>query len=208
MLGAGGHASVLLDSIARRSDIVVRFILDANPTNWGKKFCGVLVLGGDNLVSSASREGISHFIIGVGAVGNNSPRRELFKLALSHGLQPLSIVHSSATCSEQVSIGEGAQILAGAIVNCGVFLGRNTIVNTGAIIEHDCQIGDHVHIATGARLGGCVTVEEEAHIGLGASIRQGIKIGKCAIVGAGATVVKHVDDGVTVAGVPARPLKA
>jgi hypothetical protein len=38
MLGAGGHAGVLLDSIGACKDIVVRFVLDNDPVNWGKTF--------------------------------------------------------------------------------------------------------------------------------------------------------------------------
>lgn len=206
MLGAGGHAAVLLDSIATSKDIAVRFVLDNNPANWGKMVCGVPIRGGDDLLSALMQEGITHFIVGVGAIGNNLPRRRLFDLALSHRLQPLSVIHASTICSNNVSLSEGVQILAGAIINNGTSLGRNVIVNTGAIVEHDCHIEDHVHIATGARLGGGVAVHEEAHIGLGASIRHGITIGARAIVGAGAVVVKDVSDGVTVVGVPARPL--
>jgi UDP-perosamine 4-acetyltransferase len=206
VLGAGGHAAVLLDSIAACNDIVVRFILDINPVKWGKSFCGVVVRGGDDLMSTLTSQGITHFIVGVGATGNNSTRRRLFALALSHGLQPLSVIHPSAICSSHASLVDGVQILAGAIINSGTSVGRNAIVNTGAIVEHDCHIEGHVHIATGARLGGGVTVHEEAHIGMGASIRQGMIIGRRAIVGAGAVVVNDVSDGITVVGVPAHPL--
>jgi UDP-perosamine 4-acetyltransferase len=206
MLGMGGHAAVLLDSITSRKDIVVRFGLDISPVKWGKTFCGLLVKGSDNLLSGLAQEGITHFIVGLGAIGDNSHRRRLFDFALSHRLQPSSVIHPSTICSFHASLGEGVQILAGAIVNSGASLGRNVIVNTGAIVEHDCRIEHHVHIATGARLGGGVTVHEEAFIGMGACVRQGITIGKRAIVGAGAVVLKDVSDGVSVVGVPARPL--
>jgi sugar O-acyltransferase (sialic acid O-acetyltransferase NeuD family) len=206
MLGIGGHAAVLLDSINARKDIVLRFGLDISPVKWGKTFCGLLVKGGDNLLGGLIQEGITHFIVGLGANGDNSHRRRLFDFALSHRLQPLSIIHPSTICSIHASLGQGVQILVGAIVNSGASLGRNVIVNTGAIVEHDCRVEDHVHIATGARLGGGVTVHEEAFIGMGASVCPGITIGKRAIVGGGAVVLKDVSDRVTVVGVPARPL--
>jgi hypothetical protein len=53
MLGMGGHAAVLLDSIAARKDIVVRFGLDISSVKWGKTFCGLLVKGGDELLSGS-----------------------------------------------------------------------------------------------------------------------------------------------------------
>ena len=83
----------------------------------------------------------------------------------------------------------------------------NVIVNTGAIVEHDCVIGDHVHMATGSRLCGAVHVANGAHIGAGSIVREGISIGAGAIVGAGALVVKDVEPGTVVVGVPARFLK-
>jgi len=37
MLGAGGHAGVVLDSIGACKDIVVRFVLDNDPVKWVKR---------------------------------------------------------------------------------------------------------------------------------------------------------------------------
>jgi acetyltransferase EpsM len=44
-------------------------------------------------------------------------------------------------------------------------------------------------------------------IGVGASIRPGVRLGKGSVVGVGAAVVKDVDPGDTVVGVPAKPIK-
>jgi acetyltransferase-like isoleucine patch superfamily enzyme len=57
-------------------------------------------------------------------------------------------------------------------------------------------LSGHIHIGSGA------------HIGTGATIIQGVKIGAGCIVGAGAVVVDDVPEGITVVGVPARPVKA
>jgi acetyltransferase-like isoleucine patch superfamily enzyme len=58
-----------------------------------------------------------------------------------------------------------------------------------------------------ANLSGNVTVEDGAFIGSGATILQGLTIGKGATVGAGAVVTRDVAPGLTVVGVPARPMK-
>ena len=117
--GGGGHATVLFDSIAARNDIVVRLVLDKAQAKWGKTFCDVLVQGGDDLMSGLTQDGITHFIIGVGTTGDNLRRRQLFELALSYRLQPLSVIHPSTICSIHPSLGKGVQILAGAIINSG-----------------------------------------------------------------------------------------
>jgi acetyltransferase-like isoleucine patch superfamily enzyme len=57
-------------------------------------------------------------------------------------------------------------------------------------------------------LAGDVRVGDRSWIGIGASVRQGVRIGDGVIVGAGAAVVSDVPDGLTVVGVPARPMSS
>jgi acetyltransferase EpsM len=51
-----------------------------------------------------------------------------------------------------------------------------------------------------------VVVEDYASVGVGSSIKPGVNIGKGAIVGVGAVVIKDVEPGTTVVGVPAKPI--
>ena len=182
-------------------------ILDCDGPLWGKEMLGVPIRGGDELLPELVREGVTCFVVGVGGVGNNQPRRRLFELASSHSLKPLVVCHPSVVCSPWAKIGAGSMLFPGSIVNAGAVLGVNVIVNTGAIVEHDCVIGDHVHIATGACLSGTVRVGNGAYIGASATVRQCISIGEGAVLGAGAMVVKDVEPWAVVAGVPARVIE-
>jgi len=186
---------------------VVVGVVESNRTMWGSTWNGVPVVGGDDKLDALRAEGVTHFVLGVGAVGDNTPRIRLFEQALSSGLTPLTVVHRTSIVSPGATIGAGAQIFPGAIVNTGAHLGLNVIVNTGAIVEHDCRIGDHVHVATGARLASTVTVGRGAHIGAGATVLQCRTIGESAIIGAGGVVVSDVAAGSVVVGVPERPLE-
>lgn len=206
LFGGGGHARVLIDCVQSSQAAELAGILDSNPSLWGKSVLNVPVLGGDELLPELLARGVDHFAVGLGSTGDAGPRRKLYELGLAYGLKPLMIIHPRAIISSWAEIGRGAQLLPGCIVNAGAVLGENVIVNSGAIVEHDCRIGDHVHVASGARLASTVQVGSGAHIGLGASVRQCISIGSGAIVGAGAVVVRDVPPGVTVVGVPARPL--
>jgi sugar O-acyltransferase (sialic acid O-acetyltransferase NeuD family) len=181
-------------------------VLDADARLWGKEVLGVPILGGDQLLPQLAREGITHFLVGLGGIGDNGPRRELFTIGQRHGLIPLTIYHPSAACSSWARLGVGTVVCPLAVINAGATLGINVIVNTGAIVEHDCQIGDHVHIATGAKLCSTVSVGLAAHIGAGATVRQGVMIGEGAVVGAGAVVIRDVASWTVVGGVPARVL--
>ena len=98
--------------------------------------------------------------------------------------------------------------MAGVVVQPGSCLGENVIVNTGARVDHDCLVDAHAHIAPGAILCGNVQIGKGAHIGTGANILPGKKVGAGSIVGAGAVVVDDVPPGITVVGIPARPLES
>ena len=207
VLGGGGHASVLIDCLLASGACQPHAILDADSLLWGDELLGVPIIGGDNLLADIVNCGIDYFVVGLGSVGDASPRRRLFELGLSHELQPLTVIHPQALCSKWAKIGSGCQLLPGSIVNAGAVLGTNVIVNSGAIVEHDCVLNDHSHVATGAKLSGAVQVGIGAHIGVGASVMQGISISEGAIVGAGAVVVKDVAPHRVVIGVPARVLR-
>jgi sugar O-acyltransferase (sialic acid O-acetyltransferase NeuD family) len=206
IIGGGGHASVLFDALAG-SSATVAGVVDAHEQTWGTMWNGVPVLGGDDRLPLLPGEGITHFVVGVGGIGDNRPRARLFDHAVAAGLTPLSVVHRASVISPRATLGPGCQILPGAVVNAGAHLGSNVIVNSGAIVEHDGRIADHVHIATGARLASTVSVGRGAHVGAGATVLQRRTIGEWAVVGAGAVVVRDVANGAVVVGSPARPLE-
>jgi UDP-perosamine 4-acetyltransferase len=207
ILGGGGHARVLIDSIQACRLAIIRGVLDADRSLWGQSILGVEVLGADDLLNGISEQGVNHFAVGLGSVGDSHLRERLFEEGLARGLKPLTVKHPSAVCSAWAEVGSGAQLFPASVVNANAVLGQNVIINSGAIVEHDCVIGAHTHIATGAKLSGAVEVGAGAHIGAGAVVRQDIRIGERAIVGAGACVVKDVAPGTLVVGVPARELK-
>jgi sugar O-acyltransferase (sialic acid O-acetyltransferase NeuD family) len=204
IFGGGGHAKVLIESLRAGNSPLSLVILDQDTSRWGQQVLDVVIRGDDSLVPQLIADGARFFVVAVGGVGNNEPRRRLFEQGISLGLEPLTIKHPSSVCSRWAKVGAGCQLLPGCILNAGAELGRNVIVNSGAIVEHDCRIGDHVHVASGAVLSSTVTVGAGAHIGCGAAIRQLISVGEGATVGAGAVVIRDVPPYALVAGVPAR----
>ena len=206
-LGAGGHAKVVIEIIRLMDTVDIVALLDKDSKLHGKKLLGIPVLGDDSALNDMREKGITHFFIGLGSVGDSSTRKRLFEQARAIGLQPVDAIHPGSEMSASARVGEGATIMANAVINASAIIGVNNIINTGAIVEHDCILGDHVHLATGASVASTVTIGSGAHIGAGATVRQLINIGEDSIVGAGATVVKDVPDGVTVVGNPAAPIK-
>jgi sugar O-acyltransferase (sialic acid O-acetyltransferase NeuD family) len=141
---------------------------------------------------------------GVGSVASTSRRQNVYDRFTREGYRFAAVVHPSAIVALEMQLGDGVQILAGAVLQPGSVIGSNAVINTGAIVDHDCALGAHVHISPRAVLSGGVRVGAGAHIGTGASVIQGISIGAGSIVGAGAVVVSDVPSGVTTLGVPAK----
>jgi len=122
------------------------------------------------------------------------------------GLVPVSAVHHTAWIAESATIGEGCQILAGAIVAVEAKIGRHCIINTRASVDHECVLEDGTEIGPGAILTGVVRVETGAWVAAGATVLPRLTIGADAIVGAGAVVTRDVPPSMTVIGVPARAM--
>jgi UDP-perosamine 4-acetyltransferase len=202
VLGAGGHAKVVIEALLR-AGVTILGIADRDPARRGERILGIPVVGDDAAVLLHPADSVL-LVNGLGSTAVSKARRELFLGMKGKGYSFFSAVHPSAVVATDALLMEGAQVMAGAIIQPGTRVGRNAIVNTGASVDHDCLIGDHVHVAPGATLSGGVTVGEGAHIGTGATVIQGISIGRDSLVAAGAVVVRNVPEGSTVKGVPAQ----
>ena len=143
------------------------------------------------------------FVVGI---GDGPTRSRIEQDLLSQGLQLATLIHPSALVGPDVAIGAGSVVCANSVITTNVRLGTSTQVNIGCVIAHDARIGDHVTFAQSVNVAGNVTIHDDATIFTNASILPGMTIGAGAIVGAGAVVTKDVAPGVTVVGVPAKPL--
>jgi UDP-perosamine 4-acetyltransferase len=206
IFGGGGHSKVLIEIIKMGKEYIPKYILDLDKNKWGTEIFGVKIIGGDDLIDDIKKEGIEHFLVGVGSVGDNTIRKNLYEMAINKGLKPINVIHPSAIISPSATVLKGAQIFANAVINSNAKVGENVLINTGAIVEHDCVIKNNVHISIGARLASNVYVDDLVFIGAGAVIKQGIKIGEGAIVGAGAVVIKDVEPYKKMVGVPAKEI--
>jgi len=206
IVGASGHARVVADAVRAAGALEVAGFADRDHS-LGESVFGFPVLGSDREIAQIVRaHAIDSLLI---AVGDNDTRARL-ALSLHEALSSTpfaTVIHPTAYVGTDVQIGEGSVVLAGAILNPGVKVGRHCIVNTKASVDHDCVLGDFVTVAPGATLGGNVSVGENSTVGLGANVIQSISIGRHSILGAGATAVANIPDRVVAFGVPARVVR-
>jgi sugar O-acyltransferase (sialic acid O-acetyltransferase NeuD family) len=116
------------------------------------------------------------------------------------------VIDPSASIGFGVAISPGVVVFAGCVLNANARIGQDAIINSACVVEHDCVIGENSHLSPGVRLGGGVIVGKGVHVGIGGVVLPRVHIGDGAIIGAGAVVIRDVDSGLTVVGVPARAL--
>jgi len=205
ILGAGGHAKVLLDAL-KIKNVEIIGLTDKNPQKKIDYIPGVEVLGDDREIFKHSPDAV-RLVNGLGTVRSSTERKKIYERFKKVGYNFADVIHPSAIVSQYIKLFEGVQIMAGSIIQSGCIIGKNTIINTKVSIDHDCRIGNHVHIAPGVTISGEVEVGEGAHIGTGAVVLQGIQIGRNSTIGAGAIVTRNIPDGITAVGNPARWLR-
>ena len=203
VLGGQGHGRVVID-VFISNHFKVTGILDPNLER-GSQVLGVPVLGDDNFLVGVSPEKVL-LINGIGANPGVFRRTQLFNNMKKKGFTFKTIQHVTAVMGSACYFDEGAQVMAGAVLQNQVSVGINAVVNTRVSVDHDCKIARHAVISPGSILCGDVLIQEAAFIGAGAMILPGVTVGKYAIVGAGSVVTKDVPSGWIVAGNPANKI--
>ena len=194
MLGAGGHAKVVISALTAMGKTVGGAFSDVESER-GATVLGIPVIGP---LRSIREHGLERAVI---AIGDNGVRQRIAS-ELEYLWMP--VVHPRAWVHASSVVGEGAVLMAGAIVQPEAAIGAHAIVNTGATIDHDCIVAAFAHVCPGAHLAGGVLVGEGVLLGAGCTVIPGVRIGAGAIVGAGSTVIRDVDEGITVVGSPAK----
>ena len=130
-------------------------------------------------------------------------RREIVHAMAARGYRFATLVHPSATVSKRSTLEPGCVVHPGVIVAANTTIGPHVVLNRGCLVGHDNRIGAFTSIGPGANLAGAVHVGERVFVGVGAVVRDHLSIGDDAVVAAGAVVVRAVEPGTTVMGVPA-----
>jgi len=207
VLGAGGHAKVVIDLLQKLGRSVLAALEPTSPAE-ARLLLGVPVASEQAALSKHSSESVD-LALGVGMptqdpIAGLAARRVLAAQYVARGYRFPPLVHPGAVVGADCALGQGAQIMAGAVVQPGSAIASFAIVNTGACVDHDCVLGEGCHVAPGATIGGTVRVGRESLIGIGATVLQGVAIGDRVLIAGGAMVIDSVADDERRLGVPAR----
>jgi len=206
IVGAGGFAVEILEILNQNNELEnLAFFDDYNinlPQSLYNKFP---ILRNETQVAEHFKKFGNTFTLGI---GTPKVRKMLYDKFVNLGGNLNSTVSKFAEIgSYNVLIGNGANILSGAILSNNVKLGVANIVYYNSLITHDVITGDFVEISPAAKLLGRCTIGDYTTIGSNAVILPDIKVGKNVIVGAGAVVTKDLPDNCTAFGVPAKVMQ-
>jgi len=208
--GAGGFArevAWLIEAINQTEEQyqLVGFVED-NSKLWGQSINDVPVFALEDLLTGYPESRV------VNAIGNPQTRETIVGKAAQAGLSFETLIHPRVERSRWIEYGLGIVICAGNILTTNIKLGEHVQINLDCTIGHDVIMGDYTTLAPGVHVSGWVHFGKRVYVGTGAVIINGtsekpLLIGDDAVIGAGACVTKSVESGLTVVGVPARPLQ-
>lgn len=197
IIGASGHGKVIADIALKMNRWQSIAFLDDNDDV--KVSMGIEVIG----KSSDAFRYVNNCDIFV-AIGNNAIREMIQERLENEGANIPVLIHPWAIIGEQVKLGVGSVVMAGAVVNCCTQIGKGSIINTGATIDHDNLIEDYVHISPGVHVAGTVRIGKGTWLGIGSVVSNNVNITSGCKIGAGAVVVKDILETGTYIGIPAR----
>lgn len=202
VIGAGGHAKVIVDILRQNMEYEVVGLIDQPGTDG---FWNIPVIGSDEDLPRLRAEiGVKYAFV---ALGNGRLREKVTDKVIAAGYTLISVISKHAVISKRVCLGVGTAIMPGAVVNADVVIGKGCIINTNASLDHEDVVGDYTHIAPGCALSGKVTVGKQCLLGTGCRVIDGISIGDNSTIGAGTVVIKAIAGNCTAVGVPARVIK-
>ncbi|MCG2779439.1 MAG: acetyltransferase [Weeksellaceae bacterium] len=206
IIGAKGFAKEVLEILHQNNQLEgLAFYDDVNSDLPDVLYSKFPVLKNERQVTEHFQKFGNTFTIGIG-----SPllrKKMLEKFEMLGGQLKSTVSKFSDIGSYDVMIGEGSNILFGAILSNSVSVGKANIIYYNSIITHDVITGDYVEISPGAKLLGRCSVGDFTSIGCNAVILPDVKVGRHVVVGAGAVVTEDLPDHCVAVGIPAKIIK-
>ena len=140
IIGAGGHAKVIIDALNLNTFLKVVII---DPYAKSENLLGIPIY--DRLSSNYEHVPKKYIV----AIGDNYKRWQVVHALLEADQETkfYTSIHETAVVSNEAFVGAGSVICAGAIVGADSKIGSHVIINTRSVVDHDCAIGNYANIS-------------------------------------------------------------
>lgn len=180
---------------------VAGFFDDTRPV--GADIGGAPVLGGTDAISRQFAAGVfDELIIAVG-YKHMAFRQDLYQRFQAE-IPFARLVHPQAWIDPTSTIGPGAVLYAGCVVDMHSSIGANALLNVGCVIAHHSRIGDGCFLSPAVKVAGFVDVASACSLGIGTVVIDNIAIASGVRTGAGAVVIDDLAEPGLYVGVPAK----
>ncbi len=195
----GGHLAYNLNAYDLEEYTLIGF-LDDDQKKINKNFFGYPVLGPVDHILSLSKD----VSVIIGVAFPLMKQNLISKLNRIGNFNFPSLVSKSAWVSNEVKIGKGVIVYPGCSINYGSTIGAFSVLNMNCAIGHDCQIGECSSLAPGVNLAGHTKIGNFVDMGIGSATIQDIAIGSNSIIGGQCMVIRNVNPGSKIKGVPGK----
>jgi sugar O-acyltransferase (sialic acid O-acetyltransferase NeuD family) len=97
-------------------------------------------------------------------------RRRVTDRILAAGYLMPALVHPKAIVGRDSRVGDGAMVMAGAILDCRVELKSCAVLWPGVVVAHDSVIGANTFLSPNCTICGCCEVGEDCFVGAGSVV--------------------------------------
>jgi len=140
------------------------------------------------------------------ALGDVATKKRCVETVLRKGGKFTTLIHPTASIAPDSKIGNGCVIMHRATIGSDAVIGDFALVLVASIVAHDCRVGNFSRLDCFTVMVGGTIIKEEVTVHTSAVINHHVIVGKKAQVGACSLVIRNVKDGITVFGIPARPI--
>lgn len=140
------------------------------------------------------------------ALGDMKYRKQYADIISAKGGRFISIVHPTASVSQNVTIGKGCIIGRFCAISCDVKIGDFVSISAHAVLGHDVCVGNYCSVGALSMLSGGVIIEDGVTLHPKVDIIPHKRVGQNSVVGAGSVVLRNVKPNTTVFGVPAKQI--
>lgn len=160
--GSSAFGAVLRDVLADCGHRFAGFVDDVHPANPG-------VVGSFAAASASHPPGEYGLVLAIG-YNHLEARSRIFAQARAAGYRFATLVHPAAHVHASAKVGEGAVVMARAIVDRAALLGDACVLWPGANVSHDSAVGANTFLSPGAIVCGFACVGSGCFLGAGSVI--------------------------------------